>query len=86
MQKREGRSFAPPPSPPSAPNPGRTGQRGWVRPDVPRPVAPPRVPLPSADPIVPMLDPPEPITRLEHVFLLPGAVRLGLLAGIGGGL
>ena len=53
---------------------------------MPRPVASARVPLPSPDPMVPMLDPPEPMTRLEHVFLLPGAVRLGLLAGIGGGL
>ena len=81
MQKREGRSFAPPPPAPSRLNPGCTGRKRWERSDVPRPVAPARVPLPSADPLVPVLDLPEPMTRLEHVFLLPGAVRLELLAG-----
>ncbi len=37
MQKREGRSFAPPPSRPQQPEPGRTGRKRWTRPDVSRP-------------------------------------------------
>ena len=59
MQKREGRSFAPPPLPPSRPEPGRTGRRGWVRPDVPRPLTPVRVPLPSPNPMVAEIEEPE---------------------------
>ena len=85
MQKREGRSFAPPPSSSPRPEPGRTGRRRWTRPDVPRPAAPVRVFLPSADPIVPQLDPPEPLTRLDHLAMLPQAARADIVAGAGEG-
>ena len=87
MQKREGRSFAPPPPPPSRPNPGRTGRRGWIRPDVPRPLAPVRVVLPSPDPMVVDIEEPEEVDAID--FLSVEARRdvlAGSMAGFAGGL
>ena len=80
MQKREGRSFAPPPSPPSRPGPGRTGRRGWKRPDVPRPMAPARVPLPSPDPMVAEIEEPEEIGTVDVFGLLSVEARRDVLA------
>ena len=89
MQKREGRSFAPPPSPPPRPSPGRTGRRGWERPDVPRPVAPVRVPLPSPDPMVAEIEEPEDADAVDVFGLLSVEARrdvlAGSVAGFGGG-
>ena len=89
MQKREGRSFAPPPSPPPRPSPGRTGRRGWERPDVPRPVAPVRVPLPSPNPMVAEIEDPEEADAVDVFGLLSVEARrdvlAGSVAGLGGG-
>ena len=81
MQKREGRSFAPPPSPPPRPSPGRTGRKGWGRPDVPRPVAPARVPLPSPDPMVAEIEEPEEADTVDVFGLLSVEARRDVLAG-----
>ncbi len=81
MQKREGRSFAPPPPPPLQPKPGRTGRKRWERPDVPRPMAPVRVPLPSPDPMMPEIEEPE---EADVFGLLSVEARRDLLAGVGG--
>lgn len=80
MRKHEGRSFAPPPPPPLNRSPGSTGRRGWERPDVPRPVAPPRVPLPSPDATVPAIEESDAATALDDFLALPQAVRRDLLA------
>ena len=89
MQKREGRSFAPPPSPPPRPSPGRTGRKGWERPDVPRPVAPARVPLPSPAPMVAEIEEPEEADTVDVFGLLSVEARrdvlAGFVAGFGGG-
>lgn len=74
MREREGRSCAPPP--PAAPP-----RQRWERPDVPRPAAPVRIILPSPDATVPDLDPPEPLTRLDHLAMLPQGARRDLVAG-----
>ena len=88
MQKREGRSFAPPPSRPPQPEPGRTGQKRWTRPDVPRPAVPVRVPLPSPDPIVAHTADPED-SDADVFGLLSVEARRDVLAGsvtsLGGG-
>ena len=76
MQKREGRSFAPPSSPPPRPEPGRTGRRGWQRPDVPRPDAAVRVPLPSSDAMVPEIEDPK---EGDDILWLPQAARRDFL-------
>ena len=81
MQKREGRSFAPPPSRPPQPEPGRTGRKRWEHAEVPSPAAPLRVILPSTDPIVPDLDPPEPLTALDHLLMLPCEARQDIVRG-----
>ncbi len=86
MQKREGRSFAPLPAAPCRPSPGRTGRRGWERPDVPRYVVPARVPLPSPDPMVAEIEEPEEVDAID--FLSVEARRdvlAGSVAGFGGG-
>ena len=81
MQKREGRSFAPPPSSPSRPEPGRTGRKRWMRPDVPRPAVPVRVLLPTLDTTLPDIDPLEPLTVLDHLALLPQAAQADIVRG-----
>ncbi len=81
MQKREGRSFAPPPSRPQQPEPGRTGRRRRERPDVPRPEVAVRAILPSPDATVPDLDPPEPTTRLDNLAMLPQAAQIDIVRG-----
>ncbi len=89
MQKREGRSFAPPPSAPSRPTPGRTGRKGWKRPDVPRPAAPVRIPLPAPAAMVPEIDEPDDTDGADVFGLLSVEARrdvlAGSLAGFGGG-
>ena len=85
MQKREGRSFAPPPSPPSRTNPGRTGRRGWQRPDVPRPVAHVRVPLQSHGPMVAEVEEPMETDAVDVFGLLSVEARRDVLAGSVGG-
>ena len=81
MQKREGRSFAPLPSRAPRPEPGRTGRKRWMRPDVPRPAAPVRVLLPTLDTALPEVDPPEPLTALDHLALLPCEARQDIVRG-----
>ena len=81
MQKREGRSFAPPPSSPPRPEPGRTGRKRWTRPDVPRPAVPVRALLPTLDTTVPDVEPPEPLTALDHLALLPCEARQDIVRG-----
>ena len=77
MQNHERRSCASPP--PAAPP-----RQRWERPDVPRPAAPVRIILPSPDATVPDLDPPEPLTRLDHLAMLSRAARRDLVAGFDG--
>ena len=89
MQKREARSYAPPPSRPPQPEPGRTGRKRWTRSDVPRLAVPVSVPLPSAAATVADIDEPEE-TDADDVFgLLSVEARRDVLAdslgGIGGG-
>ena len=88
MQKREGRSFAPPPSRPPQPEPGRTGRKRWMRSDVPRPAAPVQAPLPSPDVTVTDIDELEEDT-LDVMGCLSVEARRDVLAGsligIGGG-
>ena len=81
MQKREGRSFAPSPSRPQQADPGRTGRKRWTRPDVPRPAVPVRVLLPTLDTNVPEVEPPEPLTALDHLALLPCEARQDIVRG-----
>ena len=81
MQKREGRSFAPPPSRPQQADPGRTGRKRWMRPDVPRPAALVRVLLPTLYTTLPEVDPPDPLTVLDHLALLPCAARQDIVRG-----
>ena len=81
MQKREGRSFAPPPSRPQQADPGRTGRKRWTRPDVPRTAVPVRVLLPTLDPTLPDIDPLEPLTVLDHLALLPQAAQADIVRG-----
>ena len=81
MQKREGRSFAPPPSSPARPEPGRTGRKRWTRPDVPRPADPVRVLLPTLDTALPEVEPPEPLTALDRLMLLPCEARQDIARG-----
>ncbi|RYC28752.1 hypothetical protein D3273_27645 [Lichenibacterium minor] len=81
MQKREGRSFAPPPSRPQQPEPGRTGRKRWMRPDVPRPVVPVRGLLPTLDTTLPEVDPPDPLTALDRLMLLPCEARQDIVRG-----
>ena len=89
MRRHEGRSFAPPPPPPCRPSPGRTGRRGWTRPDVARPVAHVRVPLPSPDPMVAEIEEPEEPDTVDVFGLLSVEARrdvlAGSVAGFGGG-
>lgn len=76
MLERERRSHAPPLAPPES-----TGQKPrdrWQRPDVPRPVAPPRVPLPSPDPMVPDIEDPE---EIDAIDFLSAEARRDVLAG-----
>ena len=75
MQNHDRRSHAGSP-PPAAPP-----RQRWERPDVPRPAAPVRIILPSPDATVPDLDPPEPLTRLDHLAMLPQAARHDLVRG-----
>ncbi len=81
MQKREGRSYAPLPSRPPQLEPGRTGRRRWERPDVSRSTASVRVVLASPDAVVPDLDPPEPLTALDHFMMLPCEARQDIVRG-----
>ncbi|RYC31367.1 hypothetical protein D3273_13335 [Lichenibacterium minor] len=81
MQKREGRSFAPPPSSPPRPDLGRTGRKRWTRPDMPRPAVPVRVLLPTLDTALPDVEPPEPLTALDHLALLPREARQDIVRG-----
>ena len=81
MRKCEGRSFTPPPPPPFRPSPGRTGRRGWERPDVPHPVAPVRVPLPSPNPMVAEIEEPEEADMIDVFGLLSVEARRDVLAG-----
>ncbi len=83
MQKREGRSFAPPPSRPPQPKPGRTGRKRWMRSDVPRPTAPVRVPPPSSDAVVTDIAEPEEIDADDVFGLLSVEARRDVLAGSG---
>ena len=89
MQKRERRSFAPSPSPPSRTNPGRTGRRSWQRPDVSRPVAHVRVPLQSHNPMVADIEEPAETDVVDVFGLLSVEARrdvlAGSMAGFGGG-
>ena len=89
MQKREGRSYAPPPPAPMAPDPGRTGRKRWERPDVSRSTAPMPVSLPTTDAMVSEIDEPEEADADEVFGLLSvearGDVLADSLGGIGGG-
>ncbi len=89
MQKREGRSYAPPPKAPMAPDPGRTGRKRWERPDVSRSTAPVGVPLPSPAATVADIDEPEETDADEVFGLLSVEARRDVLAGsvtsVGGG-
>ena len=87
MLDHDRRSHAPPLPPPES-----TGQkpRGrWIRPDVPRPVAPVRVPLPSPDPMVAEIEEPEEADAVDVFGLLSVKARrdvlAGSVAGFGGG-
>ena len=81
MQKREGRSFVPPSAPPTQPHSGRTGRKGWQRPDVPRPEAPARVPLPSPNPMMAEIEEPEEPDTVDVFALLSVEARRDILAG-----
>ena len=81
MQKREGRSFAPPPSSPPRPEPGRTGRKRWMRPDVPRLAVPVWMLLPTLDTALPDIEPPEPLTALDGLLLLPCEARQDIVRG-----
>ena len=72
MQNHDRRSHAGSP-PPTAPS-----RKGWQRPDVPRPVA---LILPSPGAVVPDLDPPEPLTALDHFLMLPCEARQDIARG-----
>ncbi len=78
MQNHERRSCVPPLP---IPDPGRTGRKRWERPDVPRPAAPVRIVLASPDAVVPDLDPPEPLTALDHFMMLPCEARQDIVRG-----
>ena len=81
MQKREGRSFAPLPSRAPRPEPGRTGRKRWMRPDVPRLAAPMRVLLPTLDTTLPDVEPPELLTAFDRLMLLPCEARQDIVRG-----
>ena len=87
MQKREGRSYSPPPPAPMAPDPGRTGRKRWERPDVSRSTAP--VPLSATDVMLSDIDEPEEADEADVFGLLSVEARRDVLAdslgGIGGG-
>ena len=82
MHKREGRSFAPPPSRPQHPEPGRTGRKRWIRPEVPRLSSPVRMLLPTLDTNVPEADQPEPLSALDGLMLLPCGARQDIVRGV----
>jgi hypothetical protein len=85
MQKRDGRSFASPSSPPTQPGSGRTGRKGWQRPDVPRPVAP--RPLPTPAPLSAEIDEPEDIDVMDILSVEARRdVLTGSVTGFGGGV
>ncbi len=81
MQKREGRSFAPPPPATMAPDPGRTGRMRWERPDVSRSTAPVPVPLPTTDAMMSEIDEPEEADADDVFGPLSVEARRDVLAG-----
>ena len=81
MQKREGRSYAPPPPALMAPDPGRTGRKRWERPDVSRSTAPVPMPLPTTDAMVSEIDEPEEADADDVFGLLSVEARQDVLAG-----
>ena len=81
MQKREGRSFVSPTTSPIRPDLGRTGRKRWTRPDMPRPAVPVRALLPTLDTALPDVEPPDPLTALDHLALLPHAAQADIVRG-----
>ena len=88
MQKREGRSYASPSAPPTQPGSGRTGRKGWIRPNVPRPLAP--RPLPTPAPLTAEIEEPEAAEEIDVMDILSVEARRDVLAnsvtGFGGGV
>jgi hypothetical protein len=88
MQKREGRSFASPSTPPIHPGSGRTGRKDWQRSDMPRPTAP--RPLPTPAPLAPEIEEPEEADEIDVMDILSVEARrdvlAGSVAGFGGGM